>query len=153
MIMRKFLALSVACIAATSSAAFAQAVFDSPGPGYREQRDRFTKPKSRISPEVTFLGVRDAQFNRWREDLKNSDELESVALFFSDKQRTKERVHRALTNAGIPFLITEDTSVVKVDPARVAEAKKLLRKLAAESSYNLRTVTMEGDQLSFDRTE
>jgi hypothetical protein len=152
--MSKFLALSVACIAATSSAAFAQAVFDSPGRGYREQRDRLAEPKSRISPEVTFLKARDAQFSRLWEDLKNSDELESVALFFSDKQRTEERIHRELTNAGIPFLITEDTSVVKVDAARVTEAKKLLRKLAAaEGRYNVRTVTMDGDQLSFDRAE
>ena len=150
--MRKFLALSVAWFAATSSAAFAQAVFDSPGPGYREQRDRFTEPRSRVSQEATIRMLHQAAVSRLREDLRNSEELESVAIFLTRVKETK-KVHRALTNAGIPFLITEGTSVVKVKPAHVAEAKKVLRKLAAEGCEGLMTVTVEGDQFSIDRTE
>jgi hypothetical protein len=163
--MSKSLALSVAFIVTASSAALAQAIFDSPGRGYRQQRDQSVPTElrapgvggpqiERISPSHLFLKTHDAAFRQLAEDLKNPGEpkLETIALFSSGKKGAAETIRRTLTNAGIPCLVTS-SSVVKVDPSRVAEAKTLLKKLAAESTGNLRTVTVAGDQIIFDGGE
>jgi hypothetical protein len=160
--MSKSLALSVAFIVTTSSAAFSQALFDSPGPGYRQQRGRLTPPELRapgvggvlVEPRVSNLvwkRIRNS-FPKWEPNATDALKLETVALFSSADKDAAEKIRRTLTNAGIPFLV-DDAPVVKVDPSRAAEAKALLKKLATEGPSTLRTVTDAEDPTIFDGPE
>jgi hypothetical protein len=79
--------------------------------------------------------------------------LETVALFSSGVKGASEKIRRALTNAGIPYLVEDGSPVVKVDPSRAAEAKTLLKKLATGGSWTLRTVTVADDHMIFDGGE
>jgi hypothetical protein len=134
-------ALAVVLVATTSSAAVAQAIFDSPGRGYREQRDR---PREiRVPTDLTSFTRTPATDLSFRISIPAKDaagtlKLEAVAQYTAADAGAEAKIRRAFTDAGIPFLITESVAaVVNVDPSRAQEAKTLLQKVAAEGHWSV----------------
>jgi hypothetical protein len=145
--MSKSFALVVAFVATTSGAAFAQAIFDSPGRGYREQRDR---PKQiRVPTDLAPLGTIPATDVSFHISMPAKDaaaalKLEAVAQYAAADEGAAAKIRRAFTEAGIPFIITESVaSVVNVDPSRAKEAKTLLQNVAAEGHWSVLVTAAE----------
>jgi hypothetical protein len=85
---------------------------------------------------------------QWPNHSADSEKLEAVAEFARTEAGAKEKISRALVEAGIPFLLADETqTVVQVAPARVRQARAVLRKLRDEASEAVGTLRIPPEHL------
>jgi hypothetical protein len=133
--MQSPLALSLTFAAALLPvAAMADVLIDSPGRGYREQLEHLEKRPPRDAGPI-FSRLR----AQWLQPYKAAgEENEPIAHYSLSDRGASERIKRVLTDAAIPYLLTEATvPAVLVKPSDRLKAKALLQKLADEGHWSV----------------
>jgi hypothetical protein len=129
------LAVSLTFVAALLPvSAMADVLIDSPGRGYREQLERLEKrPPRDVGPIFSRLRA------QWLQGYNaTGDKEEPIAHYSLSDRGASERIKRALTDAAIPYLLTEGAvPTVLVKPADRLKAKALLQELAEEGHWSV----------------
>ena len=143
-------ALAVAFVVMGSGTGTALDVFDSPGRGYREQRDgnsHLLFPDNATNGRAAAATLMKIRL-QWPNHSADSEKLEAVAEFARTEAGAKEKISRAVVEAGIPFLLTDKTqTVVQVPPTRAVQARAVLRKLRDEASAAAGTLRIPAEAL------
>ena len=129
------LAVSLTFVAALLPvSAMANGLIDSPGRGYREQREQLEKRPPRDAGPI-FSKLR----AQWLQDYNaTGDKEEPIAHYSLSDRGASDRIKRVLTDASIPYLLTDDTvPTVLVNPSDRLKAKALLQKLAEEGHWSV----------------
>ena len=148
--MKTSYAVAAACVVVTFGTGLAADVFDSPGRSYREQIDGI-KPllfpadaaKARRAADTTLMKIQQVA-----EPFRTPESLEEVAEFAGTETGAKEKISRALMEAGIPFLLADERqTAVQVPPAWGGQARAVLRKLRDEASGAVGTLHIPAEQV------